>query len=359
MVDLIKKTWRGTRKADKVKFNNVDQGSLLAGDGNDIIEITAVEGGLINLGAGNDTLSIGSFSSIGAAQLVTTIDGGVGSDTLNFLNPSPNGFQSNFQQAQGWSISSNGQFMIVKNIETVIFPNNVQMRLRSDGTATVIGTDKSDVIGAFSDDVTRMTVNAGAGDDTITLDGIGSIFSNVISLIDGGDGKDTLQQKTNQETQRLVPSRSGWYLQKKEVNQWNFAARLVNIERIAFADGSFIELGAAGVSNTASSRAATLTGTSGDDTFTGSSGDDSIIGLGGNDIFDLTAGGADTIDLAEVYTAGLTEITIKGRKSDDNIFTPTGQSIISDNRSFNAAGVQVGDAVLQWRNSVILVAHFL
>ena len=216
MVDLIKKTWRGTRKADKVKFNNVDQGSILAAEGNDAIEIIAIQGGSINLGAGNDLLSIASFFSIGAAQLVTTIDGGVGSDTLNFLNPSPNGFQSNFQQAQGWSISSNGQFMIVKNIETVIFPNNVQMRLRSDGTATVIGTDKSDVIGAFSDDVTRMTVNAGAGDDTITLDGIGSIFSNVISLIDGGDGKDTLQQKNESRnsaigavTKRMVLAKKG------------------------------------------------------------------------------------------------------------------------------------------------------
>ena len=359
MVDLIKKTWRGTRKADKVKFNNVDQGSILAAEGNDAIEIIAIQGGSINLGAGNDLLSIASFFSETALQPITTIDGGAGSDTLNLSELSTSGFQWQFKQGQGWSISDYGQFALVRNVEIVKFEDNVQMSLKMNGTATLTGTSGSDTIEATTDDTTRVTVIAGVGDDIITLNGFAGSFSNAISLIDGGVGNDTLRQKLNQDKQRVIQSRSGWYLQTKEAGSWAFSARLTNIEKITFGDGSAIELGSAGVINTAGATAATLTGTSGDDTFKGSAGDDSIIGLGGNDTIDLTAGGADTVNLADVYLAGLTEITIIGRKADDTIYTPSGQVILSDKRSYNGAGIQVGEIVLQWANSATLVANFL
>lgn len=109
----------------------------------------------------------------------------------------------------------------------------------------------------------------------------------------------------------------------------------------------------AGVINTAGKSAATLTGTSGDDSFKGSAGNDAFYGLGGNDIFDLRAGGVDRVDLADIYSAGLTEVKIIGRKADDTLFAPDGSEIELDTRTYNKAGIQVGALVLRWDNAVV------
>ncbi len=359
MADLVKKVWKGSSRPDKVKFGQFDQATILAGNGNDRVELAAVQGGLIDLGANNDYLSIFSFFSADNNQLVTTIDGGSGTDTLNLSALSTTGLKWLFEAGKGWHVSDLYEFALVKNIETVIFEDNVRMALTMKGTATITGTSEADTIEATINASTRVTVNAGAGDDFITLNGTGGNFSSTLSLIDGGAGNDTLEQQGNQSAYRLVQSRSGWYLQTKDgSNSWNFAARLVNVENVVFSDGSTIGFGQTGISNTAGTGASTLIGTSGDDTFKGSAGNDSFVGLGGNDVFDLRAGGSDIIDLADIYAAGLTEVTVIGRKADDTFYIPSGETIISDNRSYNSSGIQVGDIVLQWARGANLVVHF-
>lgn len=356
MVDLVKKLWRGSGKADKLTLGQFDQGTILAGNGNDQITIDAVQGGLIDLGANNDILSIVSFFSMGANQLVTTIDGGKGSDRLEFSALSTSDLKWLFKKGQGWSVSDVNEFALVKNVETVVFQDKVNMTLTMDGKAKITGTAEADTIQATTDEMTRVTVSAGAGDDFITLNGSVSRFSSSLSLIDGGDGQDTLEQQGDQKGYRLTQSRSGWHLQTRgDDARWRFAGRLVNIEKVAFGDGSTIELTQTGVINTAGKTAAVLNGTSGDDSFKGSVGNDTFNGFGGNDVFDLRAGGADSIDLADVYSAGLTEVKVIGRKVDDVLYAPNGSEIEIDTRAYNKAGIQVGELVLRWDNAVVSI----
>lgn len=359
MVDLIKKTWRGTSRVDKRTFGRFDQATILAGNGNDRIEIDAAQGGLIDLGANNDYLSIFSFFAADGNQLVTTIDGGAGSDTLVLKSLSTAGLKWSFEAGKGWHVIDANEFAFIRNIETVVFEDGVRMSLNMSGMATITGTQNTDTIEATIDSSTRVTVNAGAGDDYISISGPGRNFSANLSLVDGGVGNDTLAQSGSQTTNRFTQSRGSWYLRtENDAGRWGFASRLVNIEKITYDDGSSIELGLTGVKNTAGNTPATLIGTSGDDTFKGSAGNDSFESFGGNDIFDLRTGGVDTIDFAEFYGAGLTEVTIIGRKIDDTLLIPSGESILSDNRTYNKDGINIGEAVLQWSNSATTVFYF-
>lgn len=212
MVDLIKKSWKGTRKSNRLIIGKFDQGTILAASGNDQITISAAQGGLIDLGANNDTLSIASFFSTDNNQLITTIEGGTGNDRLVFSELSKTDLKWLFKAGKGWSVFDTNEFALVRNIETVTFQDKVNMTLWMNGQARITGTDASDVIAATTDQTTRVTVSAGAGDDYISLNGYVSSFSSSLSLIDGGVGQDTLGQQGDQSQYRVTQSRSGWHL---------------------------------------------------------------------------------------------------------------------------------------------------
>lgn len=361
MADLINAVWKGTNKADKKSFGTLDRGTVLAGAGNDIISIDQAQGGLVDLGAGNDILNLPAFFSSGSNQLVTTIDGGTGIDTVNLTSFVTLGMVWNYESGVGWHLidDTNTELALLKNVERIGFADGVKASLGA-GVITMTGTKGDDTIWASSNNSTDVVVQGGAGNDEIEFEFNYSDVHHTLSVLDGGAGTDQLTIARAAGQFRFVNSNGTWFVQTGADNSWKYVAELAGIEKLQFDSGVTGSLGTNGVALRAGNGGALLNGTSGADTMTGGAGSDTFRSFAGNDVIDLRAGGSDLLQFEDSeYVLPRTQVTIIGRKQDDTIeVTNDYYKIISDTRKFDASGVQVGDLVLGWANNATTVFHF-
>ena len=150
------------------------------GEGNDTLYVRSASSfsGTVQMGAGADTVAIGSNSNF----LITNafIRGGTGNDTLvigNTLSASTIG-------------GGSGQ-----DLMTFTFANTIT-------SSEIIGGQKQDSIdfrGAGS--LTSSSVNGGKGKDTIT---VGSGFTSTSALIGGGKGDDSISIGTGNQTNTSI-----------------------------------------------------------------------------------------------------------------------------------------------------------
>ena len=194
------------------------------------------------------------------------------------------------------------------------------------GDDVLNGTDRSDALfGNRGADVLhggggRDFLDGGAGDDS--LDG-----GKGNDLLKGGRGNDTLDGGDGVDVALFSGRLSDYRIERADggaVRITDLRAGkdgsdlLVNIEKVAFADGSYklADLLPQGVVLTGTDADEILTGTAYDDQIAGGFGNDTLIGGGGNDL--LTGDGVFTDVYADEFNGGAGNDTLVG--SSDDIF---------------------------------------
>lgn len=342
MTDLINKKVNLKRTADKVSYNRVSGSTLNSDAGNDIIGIDFFDNSAVTLGNGNDIISISSF------ERTSTINGGAGRDLLKLSYASSELKWTWNTTDKTWTVTSAkpGQNSIkLRNIENVAFNDGTLAQL-SGNAITISGSNNNDAITLISDGIGRFASFGGNGNDVFTVSGTFDSTSPPIT-VNGGNGSDKL----------ILSLDPNSYLIAQENGRWSVSAffnslpfqviELVDIETIAFSDGSTLALEKSGGKFTAGNNAVSFVGTNENDTMIGSAKSDVFVGLAGNDFFDLSRGGQDTVDFSGMYavgTIGNAEVTVKGAGRDDK-FEYTFYNMSSDQTSI-VDNVRVGKVYL-------------
>lgn len=366
MVDLKNDTLNGTNNRDKISYDVFLNGTVFALAGDDSVAFKTVQGGLIDLGEGNDKLWINQFTNLKSQDRIV-IDGNTGSDILYLKQYKAEDLQWYWADQVGWKLRNKDgtlDYAIVKNVENIWYAGGIKAKLTTEkmiksnreitiGKMTTTGTAGVDVITAFVGDQTDAFIRTGKGNDTINLYSSFSAESNRLSFIDGGAGIDTLFLSDSTDAYKFEFISGKLYLQTYVKGTWSNIAQLTGIENITFKNEVTGTIGSNGVSLLAPRADTSLFGTSGGDTFTGGSGDDTITPFTGNDVIDLRAGGSDLVLFSsDLYSASLTEVTVYGRQRDDTFLVDGYFKIISDLRSYNSNEIQVGDVTICWTTNL-------
>lgn len=337
-LELKNKVWKGrngTTKSgkDSQAFGNVNQSSLYAYGGEDILSIAAIANSLVDMGADNDTLTIRKF-----ADGMSSLNGGDGNADRLILGYQQSAFTWTWNaETNSWLLmrpgTSNG-LSSISNFENVQFADKTSAKL-SAGSITVNGTKNKDSILIYSSGIEAIAVASGAGNDTISFSGVINENTPIVT-IDGGSGTDIVRLAMGPEAYRFSQEDKNWKVISCDdlglIQTWYNAFSFRNIETVLFGDGSTMKLNRAGIDFTAGSKAVTVTGTEGNDRLRGSAKDDTFIrdpfkSLG-NDYFDLRDGGGDTVDFSTVFGYSPANVTIFGARADDKIefgdLTPSG-----------------------------------
>jgi Ca2+-binding RTX toxin-like protein len=184
------------------------------------------------------------------------------------------------------------------------------------GSDTLFGGDGNDLLirgGTDTNDVLNV-LNGGDGEDTIRLqDGI-----NVNDQIDGGAGVDTLEVLPGDNRDLLVNMETG------NVTDGTIGTQeFINIENVTTGGGNDTIYGDTG-NNVLDGAAGddVVVGGDGADTLIGGSGDDLLVGGGGGGLYpiagDMQASGGDTLD------GGEGNDTLEGNTGDDTLLGGTG-----------------------------------
>lgn len=376
MVDLIKKTKVGTKKSDRLSYGTVQNSKISLGWGNDRLTINRVEASTISGGTGNDQITIGyatnSLFNLGSGNDVLVwnaesrevgpnniIDGGQGFDTLKVFTT---GFRVEYNSDTSWSVSvagDSGLFVsTLKSIEKIILNENassregVQYSLTNATQSraaqiTITGTSTKDSI-FFTDNEIDVTVNSGAGDDSIEASLVGQ------ATIDGGLGTDDVYFQESRVA-GIALDKDGTWLFKGNPPR-NAVTRLVNVESAAVGNTIYelTNLGATIYSRSVVNVGSVLRGTGANDLFL----------VGQNDQIDMLSGGADTLIFkAKRFLEGTksSQSGIIGFKKDDslNFSDFPSASTQSDKRSYDPnSGLASGSMIVKLTNSLTLNLTF-
>jgi len=354
-------TIRGSDNSDSVEFNLTRNSAFTAnltlntkGGTDEVLLAQLKNGDSIDLGAGDDLIWPKFTNSNGtpavAAADLAKLDGGAGTDTMNFnftgnntseLNLTTGG-ATNFENITG---SPGG--------ETIKGDDNVNIlkggHTNPSGSDTIYGYGGNDILWAGAGDSNTNTLYGGAGNDRLvgengddTLDGgtgadiISTGFGSDTIVIRSGDGGATQSDGDTIETYdgfsgftdrtdsfgldgitftELTIEQSGNDTVIKEGS--NF---LTTLKGISASNITILDFQSADSSNqtlNGDSSDNTILGGSGDDTFNGGAGSDTLYGWGGDDTFnigsksgaysDIVNGGAGTDTLDIDYT-GITSL---------------------------------------------------
>jgi len=303
-----------TQGSNSVTFDNTEH--FIGTDLSDSINATADNSGLILEGGGGDDTIIGGGSG-------DEISGGTGADSLKGSGGDDTfALEDNFGNDTvfgGETGEINGDTMDASQVTTAITVtySGTEAGTINDGTSTasfteienfILGRD-NDLFTALSNG-TDLTVDGGAGDDTITGGyGTNTLFGgddsdtfNVgyhIDHITGGEGGsdfDTMSIKAAEDAIDITftGDEAGTYTDS-DGDSGSFS-EIEAFELSSHADTLDGSASNASITVDAGAGADLITGGGGDDDITGGTGDDTISGGGGDDTFTYVAGdGADTI----------------------------------------------------------------
>jgi hypothetical protein len=291
---------------NSASFSKILSSTVTGSSGIDKISVAYAEKSAFFLGGGNDTFKLsGTMRSSGYGN---TIDGQAGIDTIELIQ-----FLAKLElsYSQGYfSVYNFGQTRF-KGIERLILANGITANLADgpqgsdQGRITINGTSGNDVLQSRSDSAVIYSVNAGDGDDTITV----SPFN--ATTINGGAGTDGIILEEGRDI----------YLKE---GKWRIGSnqRVISIENIETIyepnSKTLYTLGSNGARVTSKSEVGgSFNGTSGTDTIVGTAGNDTFylygdkFGDSSADFFDLSAGGIDTIAFnPKNYTAGTIPVKV-------------------------------------------------
>jgi Ca2+-binding RTX toxin-like protein len=294
---------------EEISSNGFANVSLQLGAGNDTLDVSSFsyfDLPIIRAGTGNDTI-IGSYTNetIFGEDGDDVIRGGSGADTLNGGNGIDTLSYEGSYTGVSVNLATNGVSGDDADGDIITgFENAVG----SDYNDTLTGsTDNNVLIGGAGDDI----MDGGAGNDTFNI-GVNS----GIDAITGGTGTDTIRFVEDNATLSLSALATVEVINATginnaaiagtaEANTLNFSTvTLNNVAGIYGLDGNDAITGSAGND--------IIIGGSGNDTLSGGNGNDTFRYLGGDEGFDALNGGAgaDTVE-AQAYgaTIGLSSIT--------------------------------------------------
>jgi Ca2+-binding RTX toxin-like protein len=342
--------------------HNVLNNTILATSGDDVLDFSAmtVKNFTINAGAGNDTVT-----GTNAADLIVggagndVLSGGAGDDTFRLLQGDVNGVDQYDGGSGTNTVLGSSDYDVLNVTSGLANLKNIQVLDGGiDNNAynnTILATASEDVLDLSAMTVKNFTINAGAGNDTVT-------GTNAADLIVGGAGNDVLNGGAGDDTFRLLQgdvngvdqydggSGTNTVLGSSDYDVLNVTSGLANLKNIQVLDGGIdnnvnintIQATAgndvlnfsamtvknfiikAGMGNDA------VVGTSGVDYIFGDAGDDQIMGSAGNDV--LNGGdGNDTFLLQDGVDSGLDQYdggsgvnTILGSGNDDTLNVTSG-----------------------------------
>jgi hypothetical protein len=334
---------------NSASFANILSSTVNGSSGVDIISVNYAEKSSFLLGAGNDTFKLsGTMNSSGYGN---TIEGQGGSDTIELIQFSA---KVDLSYSQGYFVIYDFGQTKFRGIEKLVLANGITANLADgpqgsdQGLITVNGTSGNDLLQARSNSAMLYSVNAGDGDDTISV----SPFN--ATTIDGGAGTDGIIL----EEERTITLNGG----KWSIGTGQNVVSIQNIETIFLPNSSSLyTLRSNGAKITSSSALGiAFKGTTGTDTIVGTARDDSFINYGDKfgdfsaDFFDLSAGGNDTIAFnPRSYGAGTTTLfklgSVFGADKNDkfgSIFSET-IKIVTDTRRYTGAIATSGYVRLQ------------
>ncbi|RZJ47492.1 MAG: matrixin family metalloprotease [Brevundimonas sp.] len=280
--------------------------------GNDIIHAGAGNDAIIG-GAGNDTIDggdgidtaifAGSFSaySVTTTNGVITVTGPDGTDTL-----------------------TNIERLAFDDGTLVVGPNGIRLFNGTGGNDVLVGSGSDDQMYAYGgDDVVigdagADIIHAGAGNDAI-IGGVGN------DTIDGGDGTDTAIFAGSFSAYSVTTTNG-----VITVTGPDGTDTLVNVERLAFDDGTLF-VGPNGIR--------LFNGTGGNDVLVGSGSDDQMYAYGGDDVVIGDAG-------ADIIHAGAGNDAIIGGVGNDTIDGGDGIDTAIFAGSFSAYSVTTTNGVI-------------
>jgi Ca2+-binding RTX toxin-like protein len=345
-----------------------DQGDSLVGSDGDDTVFGAVGNDTINGGNGNDVLSGGGGNDLilGGANN-DTLSGGAGNDTLDgqggndsLLGDGGDDIFVLGAGSGGNDVADGGEGLnqllvtgtgAADNI--TIGANNRRISV-SRGQATITANNNMSV--------QQLVVNAGAGDDTVTVNDLSTIDCAVLIVVNGDDGNDRLTAQGsrlglarlamngNAGNDTIIGSQDGDSLTGNEGN--DAINGLAGNDSIVGSAGDDILAGGLGddtldggdgedfiTGNLGNDRMRggagndTLRGFEGDDTLDGQSGDDNLNGMDGNDVIRGGVG-------KDQISGGAGNDSLDGGRNDDSINGNTGDDIIvgDHGNDFLAAG---------------------
>jgi len=321
------------------KFFTID-----AGAGDDTVSISgSITNGnsSVDLGAGKNALTVTGLSSswafnANANMIITTGDegdsvvynrskatviGGLGDDTITTGTGDDSITAGDGNDIISVSSGNNTVYGGAGN-DSISASNGNDLLEGGDGADTIISGSGADTIygGNGNDSITTsglLTIDAGAGDDTVSIDGS---ISNGNSSVDLGSGKNALT---------VIGLSSSWV--------FNANANMS------------ITTGDEGDSVVYNRSKATVTGGLGNDTITTGTGDDSITASDGNDIISVSSGNNTVYGGAgnDSITAGNGNDLLEGGDGADTIVGGGGTDTIyggNGNDSITASGLLTIDA---------------
>jgi Ca2+-binding RTX toxin-like protein len=322
-VDGVAQPTFGSDAADALN-GTANNDVIIAGGGNDTINVKQGGNDVVSGGAGADVIDFGA-----SYNTADTVDGGAGIDTVK-LNGDYGGlpFQGNFTNVEAILLGAGHDYGITLNNNMVAPGASLKIdgsalgatdnlllfgSGESDGRLTVLGGAGADQLyDGGSNDV----IHAGAGNDVIgigssgndtvrgeggndTIEAAGSL--NDRDAIDGGAGVDLLKLSGNTYASGLVfKSTTVVGIEKIGLGAGYSYNLTLNNANVALGQTLTIDGSALGSSNSlrVDGSAETnghlvLTGGAGADVLIGGHGSDRLAGGAGDDILDLSAGGLD------------------------------------------------------------------
>jgi Ca2+-binding RTX toxin-like protein len=371
-----------------------DEGdSMRGGDGDDTI-FGAVGNDTINGGAGQDVLGGGGGNDLifGGVDK-DTLSGGDGNDTLDGQggNDSLLGDAGDDVFVLG---NGSGGDDVVEGGEGF---NQIQVKGTGASDNLTIGVNnrritatrgQATITADNNNSVQRLVVNAGAGDDTVTVNDLTTIDSAILVIVDGDEGNDRLTAQGSglglvwlmmnggAGNDTILGSLGGDSLAGNEGN--DAINGLAGNDSITGSAGDDILAGGIGddtldggdgedflAGNAGNDRMRggagndTLRGFEGDDTLDGQTGDDNLNGMDGNDVIrggvgrDQISGGAgnDSLD------GGRNDDSINGNSGDDSIVGDHGNDHLNAGDGNNTVfGGDGNDTILAEGGDDIVVA---
>lgn len=282
----------------------------------------------------NDIFDLSRFFNQGAnADINATLYGGLGDDRLDLKGFNQADIFLSFDSTTNhWTLSyafTDRQWCASLNsVERVTFAKNVKLQL-SASQAVLYGTNGNDKLALSPDLTMKVSIQAGAGNDVMSISPRVSRDSSALPthVINGGSGKDNLLFYGLPSAYAFEIKDAKWLV--RDFNGHAYVS-FMNVETASFSDGTSIRFNPHSYVVKGGNFNLDIGGTDGADTFIGTNRDDTFRASAGADIYDLSKSGNDIVylDLSS-YHQGITKITVYGFSSGDKLLNAaTGESLL-------------------------------
>ena len=315
----------GVENIDLTGFtSNADVVGVTGSDVANMLTLGDLKSVRVSMLAGNDIVKIGD-----AVKGITGLDGGLGSDTLDFSD-----------RAAGVTLDLAAGTLVGKEADSTL----VGAAGSISGFESVMGSEQADTIRGGDG---HETIYGGAGDD-ILQGGVG------YDVLDGGEGVDTVSYEGETAGVTIALAGAGYaYFLRSDGSDYDY---ILNVENIIGSEGNDALYGDSGANRLEGGGGNDyLVGGAGDDIIEGGADDDTLIGGAGDDTLRGGAGDDTIVFSASFDTtpAGLDDDVADGEDGEGDIADFSGAYFLKSNVYYgikvdleDAAGTNVAEVRL-------------